>query len=292
MLASPLFIWLALSFAVIVSSRPGRYLVKTSHGRYKGHVTDGKNPFGHYYKRNHFGDYYDYAGKNPGVGKTVGKLLNDKAIKNMIKNVADKGELPSIGDATQAVLNSKAIRDLPAIKCLPAIKDLLGNVNGIDYMDYVKNALSGSGDYYDYAGKNPGVRNTVGKLLNDKAIKNMIKNVADKGELPSIGDATQAVLNSKAIRDLPAIKCLPAIKDLLGNVNGNDYMDSVKNALSGIGEKGKNALSVIGEKGKELLKDDGIKKVIRDIADKGELPSAGDVAQAVLNSKAIDYLLA
>merc|ERR1712055_825802 len=102
----------------------------------------------------------------------------------------------------------------------------------------------------------------------------------------SIGDATQAVLNSTAIRDLPAIR------DLLGNVNGNDYMDSVKNALSGIGEKGKNALSVIGEKGKELLKDDGIKKVIRDIADKGELPSAGDVAQAVLNSKAIDYLLA
>jgi len=69
-------------------------------------------------------------------------------------------------------------------------------------------------------------------------------------------------------------------------------MDSVKNALSGIGGKGKNALSVIGEKGKELLKDDGIKKVIRDIADKGELPSAGDVVQAVLNSKAVDYLLA
>ena len=131
------------------------------------------------------------------------------------------------------------------------------------------------------AGKNklPGIRKITKKLLNDKAIKNLIKNEADKGGLPSIGDATQAVLNSKAIRDLPASKGLPAIKDLLDNVNGNDYMDSVKNTLSGIGEKAK-----------ELLKDDAIKKLIRDIADKGELPSAGDVAQAVLNSKAFKDL--
>merc|ERR1719370_537477 len=188
---------------VLVKTKDRR--VGRNHARYKGHVTDGKNPFGHYRvpdERNHFGDYrVSDAGKNkfPGVGKLAQKLLNDKAIKKMIKNVADKGELPSIGDAVQAVLNSKAIKDLPAIKdlfqvLLPGLEKMLGNGNGNDYMDYgvfdsVKKALSGIGE----KGK---------ELLKDDAIKKVIRDIADKGELPSAGDVVQAVLNSKAVKDM------------------------------------------------------------------------------------------
>merc|ERR1711970_1190666 len=133
--------------------------------KYKGHPTDDN-------------DYFDWKQLPAISGKTAQKLLNDKAIKKLIKDISDKGELPSPGDVGQALLNSKAI------------KDLMGNGDGK------------GNDYVDWKGVWDSVKNAGSKLLEDEELKKLIKDSVDKGELPSIGDVGQAFLDSEAFKEL------------------------------------------------------------------------------------------